>query len=53
MDNLPVHTSDEAKKTMRELGFRWIFNVPYSPQYNPIEMVFSKVKQRFKRLYWI
>ena len=32
------------------LGFRFIFNVPYSPEYIPIEFVFSKVKQRFKVL---
>ena len=33
---------------MRELGFRWVFNVPYSPQFNPIELVFSQVKATFK-----
>ena len=27
MDNLGVHTSNESKDTMRELGFRWCFNV--------------------------
>ena len=32
------------------MGFRFIFNVPYSPEYNPIEFVFSKVKQRFRVL---
>ena len=35
---------------MRELGFKWIFNVSYSPEYNPIELTFSKVKREFKRL---
>ena len=35
---------------MRELGFKWIFNVSYSPEYNPIELIFSKVKREFKRL---
>ena len=35
---------------MRELGFRWIYNAAYSPEYNPIELVFSKVKQKFKAL---
>ena len=32
------------------MGFRFIYNVPYSPEYNPIEFVFSKVKQRFRVL---
>ena len=35
---------------MRELGFRYIYNAAYSPEYNPIELVFSKVKQKFKAL---
>ena len=41
LDNLSANTSDRAKDAMREHGFRWIFNVPYSPEYNPIELVFS------------
>ena len=36
MDNLGVHTSDDSKAEMRKLGFRYIYNVPYSPEYNPI-----------------
>ena len=31
MDKLSCHTSKKAKATMRELGFRWIYNVSYSP----------------------
>ena len=50
MDNLSAHTSDRSKEAMRERGFRWIYNVPYSPDYNPIEFVFSEVKSNFKVL---
>ena len=50
MDNLSVHTSDKAKEAMRSHGFRWIYNVPYSPEYNPIEFVFSQVKTNFRKL---
>ena len=50
MDDLSVHTSDKAKKYMKELWFRYIYCPSYSPEYNPIEMVFSKIKQRFKAL---
>ena len=50
MDNLSSHTSDRSKAAMREHGFRWIYNVPYEPDYNPIEMVFSLVKRNFKAL---
>ena len=50
MDNLSVHTSDRAKKAMKELGFRWCYNVAYSPEWNPIESVFSLNKRRFRAL---
>ena len=50
MDNLSAHTSDRAKAAMREHGFRMIYNVPYSPEYNPIEFVFSQFKKNFRSL---
>ena len=50
MDNLSVHTSERAKAAMREHGFRYIYNVPYSPEYNPIEMTFSEIKTNFRKL---
>ena len=50
MDQLGVHTSDKTKTKMRELGFRWIYNVSYSPDWNPIELTFSMVKREFKKL---
>ena len=30
------------------MKFRSIFNVPYSPEYNPIELIFSPFKAKFK-----
>ena len=50
MDNLSTHTSPKAKKFMNQLGFRQIYNLPYSPDYNPIELTFSKCKQKFRAL---
>ncbi len=50
LDNLSAHRSEKSKVEASRLGFRFIFNVPYSPEYNPIEFVFSKVKQRFRVL---
>ena len=44
LDNLSAHRSEKSKVEAAGLGFRFIFNVPYSPEYNPIEFVFSKVK---------
>ena len=31
-----------------ELGFVPVFNCTYSPKYNPIEVIFSQVKRRYK-----
>jgi hypothetical protein len=50
MDNLSCHTSKKSQVEMKRLGFKFIYNVAYSPEYNPIESVFSKVKQKFKSL---
>lgn len=50
MDNLSSHTSRKSQDTMKDLGFRFIYNVAYSPDYNPIEFVFSKIKQKFRAL---
>ena len=49
-DQLNVHTCDKSTKKMRELGMRYCFNLTYSPEYNPIEFVFSKVKTTFRSL---
>ena len=50
MDNLSAHTSKKSKEAMRQLGFRYIYNLAYAPEYNPIEFVFSKIKARFRTL---
>ena len=50
MDNLRVHTSKKTKAEMTRQGFKWIYNVAYHPETNPIELTFSKVKQSFKVL---
>ena len=50
MDNLSCHTTLESKKKMKELGFRFIYNVAYQCEWNPIEYTFSKVKHRFRCL---
>ena len=50
LDNLSAHRSEKSKVEAARLGFRFIFNVPYSPEYNPIEFVFAKVKNSFRRI---
>ena len=48
LDNLSAHTSKKSLAEMKRLNISHVFNVPYSPQYNPIELSFAKVKQKFK-----
>lgn len=49
MDNATIHHSRVVKAFMLERGLEGIFNVAYSPQYNPIEIVWSQVKAGFKK----
>ena len=49
MDNLSVHRSRDVKERMDELSIPYIFSPPYSPDYNPIELVFSIFKSEMKK----
>ena len=44
MDNLPAHKSKSAEKAIRDRGAWVLFLPPYSPDLNPIEMAFAKLK---------
>ena len=49
MDNLAVHKSNHVTERMEELGFRWAWTPPYSPQYNGgIEETWSMTKRIIK-----
>ena len=50
LDNLRVHHSRLATQCYRRLGIRTIFILPYSPEMNAIEIFWSLVKQRYKKL---
>ena len=50
LDNLSAHKTKAVLKYMKEADIGVIFNVPYSPDYNSIELVFAQVKHRYKRL---
>lgn len=49
LDNASFHKTNLVRDAAEELGIRLIWNVPYSPEYNPIESCFSVVKNHFKR----
>ena len=44
MDNARIHHSKSIKEYISNTPHQIIYNVPYCPEYNPIEMVFSKFK---------
>lgn len=44
LDNLGAHKSERARKLIEEQGSQLLFLPPYSPDYNPIEEAFSKIK---------
>ena len=48
-DQLYVHTCPRVLAKMEELGFKYVKNAAYSPQYNQIELVFSKVKRYYRQ----
>jgi transposase len=50
LDNLSVHHSKIVRQFMKDKELEVLFNVPYSPDYNPIENVFNILKQKFKKL---
>ncbi|WP_235523318.1 IS630 family transposase [Sphingobium sp. Leaf26] len=44
LDNLPAHKSMAAREAIEATGARMLFLPPYSPDFNPIENAFSKLK---------
>lgn len=50
MDNVKFHKSKKVKDSASFKNNEIIFIPPYSPQYNPIEEVFSKIKHVYKKL---
>jgi len=44
MDNLPAHKVTGVRKAIERAGAQLLYLPPYSPDFNPIEMAFSKLK---------
>lgn len=49
LDNLNVHKSPRAASALTERGAWFLFLPKYSPDLNPIEMAFSKLKQLLRQ----
>jgi transposase len=50
MDNLAPHKSETTLALIKEVGAEVLFLPPYSPDLNPIEKMWSKVKQRLRSI---
>ena len=50
LDNLSSHKSLPAQRAIEEVGAKLVFLPPYSPDLNPIENIFSKLKQLVRGL---
>jgi transposase len=49
IDNLSSHKSDEVREAIEAVGAKVLFLPPYSPDFNPIEKAFAKLKALLRR----
>jgi transposase len=49
MDNLPAHRPDRVRELIEGRGCELLYLPGYSPDYNPIEEAFSKIKEILRR----
>jgi transposase len=50
LDNYKVHLSEYAKRMIESVGASLLFLPPYSPDFSPIELYWSKVKSILRTL---
>ena len=48
-DNVPIHKNEDARRAVEARGARVLFLPPYSPDMNPIELAFSKLKALLRK----
>ena len=49
MDNVRTHLVDGVKEAIEARGARVIYLPPYSPDFNPIEQLFAKLKSFLRK----
>jgi len=49
MDNLPAHKVSGVRKAIEGAGASLLYLPPYSPDFNPIEMAFAKLKALLRK----
>ncbi len=50
LDNLSMHKHPGARKAIEEAGCQWRFLPAYSPDFNPIELVFGRLKAHLRAI---
>lgn len=50
MDNLPGHKLARVRELIEAAGAKLLYLPPYSPDFNPIEMIWSKVKRLLRSI---
>ena len=50
LDNASIHKTLAVRRAVAAKGFVLLFTPPYSPEFNPIELVFGVVKNEFYRM---
>jgi transposase len=50
MDNLPAHKPAAVRRAIEATGALLLYLPPYSPDFNPIEMAFAKLKAILKKI---
>ena len=49
MDNLPAHKVHGVRDAIETRGAKLLYLPPYSPDFNPIEMAFAKLKANVRK----
>jgi transposase len=49
MDNLSSHKGEQVRKAIEAAGAKRVFLPPYSPDFNPIENAFAKLKAQLRK----
>ena len=49
LDNLPAHKSERAADCLKQRGAWFLFLPAYSPDLNPIEQLFAKIKAHLRK----
>ena len=50
VDNLPAHKVASIRQCLEDAGMGLLYLPPYSPDFNPIEQVFAKLKALLRRI---